>query len=313
MRVLAARVGVLTVLVLVAGGCIREAAKGTADSASTDATAVADTTTVDDATTVTDTTTATDAATATDATAPDIASDCGNGVCGAGENKLNCLADCYCGNGTCEAGETRGNCADDCGCGNLVCDGPETKLSCPGDCCADVKCGDCTCDSLCGETIANCPKDCHVCGDGIVSQGELDCGCKEDACRCIGSSGVLGAGCGDGCCMGYQCDETSGNCPGDCQTGCGNHVCDAGETPYTCSEDCAFKACSNGTCEAPPTRTPTHCPSDCGSSCGNCVCEPNEGAISPVRPTAACAATACCSNCPQFKREPETCPADCPP
>jgi len=42
--------------------------------------------------------------------------DCGNGICDAGEDSSNCPADCYCGNGTCDVDEDPTTCPADCPC-----------------------------------------------------------------------------------------------------------------------------------------------------------------------------------------------------
>ncbi len=197
---------------------------------------------------------------------------CGDGTCGVGENKVNCAKDCYCGNGVCEAGET--------------------EITCQADCCGAATCGDCKCDAACGETLGNCPKDCHSCGDGIVSPGEIDCGCTLDACRCP----TGGSGCGDGCCMGSICKEDPASCPQDCGTGCGNNICDPGETPVTCSEDCDRQSCGNGLCEGDDGETPESCASDCAAVCGNCICEAGETWLSCPPDCGFCGDNVC-SNC----------------
>ncbi len=116
-----------------------------------------------------------------------ICANCGNGVCGPGENKCNCPQDCsyvppapvaYCGDRSCNNGETCSSCPLDCGscqpinyCGDRSCNNGETCSSCPGDC------GSCqqrtlpviiyTCEQKGGEC-------CNNGGTGIVS-GAADC------------------------------------------------------------------------------------------------------------------------------------------
>ncbi len=257
--------------------CIKENNEGQADSKPGDAASETSdksttTATTDTATAEPDSATATDTAITSETTATETTNGCGNGTCDDGETRLLCATDCFCGNGTCDVAETRGNCAEDCGCGNGICDGPESKLNCAADCCAGVECNDCACDTLCGESVTNCPKDCSPEGDGIVSPGEVECGRLLDACTCVIGGLYKGAGCGDGCCIGYLCGETPGNCAQDCGSGCGNTTCDPGETPYTCEQDCVPQACGNGTCEGPGENVDT-CPADCGNSCGNCECD----------------------------------------
>lgn len=60
---------------------------------------------------------------------------------------------------------------------------------------------------------------------------------------------------------------------------CGNGVCDQGETPETCPQDCKQPpqpVCGNGKCES--GETPQNCPQDCksGPVCGNGKCESGE-------------------------------------
>lgn len=66
---------------------------------------------------------------------------CGDGVCDAGEDEINCAVDCevtsYCGDGNCDADEDEFNCAADCyvvECGDGVCDDIEDPVDCPLDC-----------------------------------------------------------------------------------------------------------------------------------------------------------------------------------
>lgn len=76
----------------------------------------------------------------------------------------------------------------------------------------------------------------------------------------------------DGRCTG---EETENNCPEDCEDPCGNNVCDVGETPQSCAEDC--NPCGNGVCDA--GETPQTCASDCVAppACNNNgVCEATE-------------------------------------
>lgn len=67
-----------------------------------------------------------------------------------------------------------------------ACDTTQTAAACG-------KCGDGFCAAQCGETAANCPKDC-----GVVEAVLLACG-----------------KCGDGTCT-PQCGESSTSCPKDC-------------------------------------------------------------------------------------------------
>lgn len=97
---------------------------------------------------------------------------CGDGTCGAGENCVDCEADCgpcpsVCGDGTCEGTETCSTCPADCGacqevCGNGTCGAGETCGNCEVDCgkCGS-NCGNGTCSD--GETCSTCPADCGAC------------------------------------------------------------------------------------------------------------------------------------------------------
>ena len=63
---------------------------------------------------------------------------CGNGVCEAGENALTCANDCpqSCGDGVCSGTENASTCAADCPqlCGDALCTGSETAYTCANDC-----------------------------------------------------------------------------------------------------------------------------------------------------------------------------------
>ena len=154
------------------------------------------------------------------------------------------------------------------------CDGQTDEETC--------NCGDGICDGGCGETLQLCPCDCATCGDGVCSPcGESPTTCGIDCCAVPGfdpgdPDAVGGAGCGDGYCFGYECGEDPQTCPNDCGTACGDGVCEAGENPFNCDQDCLTKVCGNGVCEG-PDGGPELCPQDCGAFCGNCECEPDRG------------------------------------
>jgi len=83
--------------------------------------------------------------------------------------------------------------------------------------------------------------------------------------------------CGDGICNGGETPET---CPDDCgqPAYCGDGECNGGETSATCPEDCGEVAsiCGDGVCDA--DETPETCPKDCavGPSCGDGRCNGDE-------------------------------------
>ena len=65
--------------------------------------------------------------------------------------------------------------------------------------------------------------------------------------------------CGDGMC---DVGENPENCPQDCDAVCGNNECEPGEDPMICPQDCAAQtACGNGVCEA--RESIDSCPADC--------------------------------------------------
>ncbi len=56
---------------------------------------------------------------------------------------------------------------------------------------------------------------------------------------------------------------------------CGNNICDSGETPVTCAEDCDSGTCGNNLCEL--TEDSSSCPEDCSENhCGNGTCGDKE-------------------------------------
>ncbi|MBM4397749.1 MAG: hypothetical protein FJ087_18930 [Deltaproteobacteria bacterium] len=139
----------------------------------------------------------------------------------------------------------------------------ESAANCPADCCM---CGDGVCDSAaCGETFETCCADCSGCGNGECAPCETPATCPEDCC----------GSCGDGKCIGFACKEPEW-CPKDCGTACGNKTCDQGEDPLACPEDCAWKVCGDGVCSPEDYAQHDRCPQDCGEGCGNGKCEKGE-------------------------------------
>ena len=86
--------------------------------------------------------------------------------------------------------------------------------------------------------------------------------------------------CGDLLC---QTGETPNTCIQDCPPDCGDGKCNGGETAASCSEDCG--ACGDGVCAG--AETIANCPQDCKPVCGDNKCNGNETL--------------------------QSCPADCPP
>ena len=227
-------------------------------------------------------------------------------VCDDG-NACNGIETCDPATGTCLAGEPL--VCDD----NDACNGLETCDPATGTCLAGTavdcsnrfsSCGSAkVCDSVSGvcvddpatngqdgvcdvlETCETCPGDCTippppvVCGNGICEQGE-DCNnCASDCAGITGGnpnqrfccSGGTPSGCQDSRCNsgGKVCSSTSlqqSSC-------CGNGICEGGENPWNCSQDCDIVS------TLPPTSSPTSSAgcssSDCStfsteSQCGTC-------------------------------------------
>jgi len=212
--------------------------------------------------------------------------DCGNGVCDAGENCLSCAVDCIsgtsggfeCGNGVCEDGETCYTCPNDCmsseqmtgGGDKFCCYGGETHprianaVSCHDFRCSTDKV---TCDSEESPLVTYC------CGDGVCSGEETYLNCGIDNCVELCGNGVCDVDEGENadtcatdctCNLDGICDpwETVNSCSLDCT--CGDRVCnyDLGETVANCMTDCACNA--NYVCEA--WEDAKHCPRDCGDT-----------------------------------------------
>ena len=97
-------------------------------------------------------------------------------------------------------------------------------------------------------------------------------------------TGSASSGCGDAVC---DIGETCGNCPADCDEcapGCNDGICGEDESCWTCPEDCG-DCCGDGACAGGSEDCST-CPADCGvceggdppgTGCGNGVCETAAG------------------------------------
>ncbi len=210
-------------------------------------------------------------ATSVDTGKPDSGS-CGDGVCSTLEGPLSCPQDCGsyalgCGNGACEGLEDAQDCPIDC-------EPKATAIysclmkSCKTDtvaCLKDVDChetfnsalrciaicqpGDSGCVDFCIQTMAA-----HPGAEKIAS-------CGMATCKSAAPGGT--GGCGDGLC---QPGESYATCPADCdQNGpiCGDGQCAAAESPTSCPADCkpVSKHCGDTVCGS--SETDVACPVDC--------------------------------------------------
>lgn len=200
---------------------------------------------------------------------------CSNGwnVLCAAKAILECADQCSscntCGNGICESHESCSLCAQDCGaCAGSCCAAHSTAG------CSDAQCQECVCDtytnccvfpwdSTCvsatkGLCAASCTG-CSTCGDGVCVTEEscttcpADCGtCDQYCCGAHAAAGCSNAACEACVCaksgLGFCCSSTWGelcagvaatDCSAECGcSGCGNGVCNANETCYSCPQDC---------------------------------------------------------------------------
>lgn len=161
-------------------------------------------------------------------------------------------------------------------------------------------CGNKKCESINGETMANCEADCGViCGDGYCGLNEAkdcpkDCNLKGYDCSLRRKmSKRKSKKCGDGIC--HPTAESSYNCPKDCGPApkCGDNICQDDE-PCHCPKDCKkyeksmwLSGCGDFYCYTAGGETSFNCAHDCGppkSICGDGNCS------TPLES---------CSNCPQ--------------
>ena len=216
---------------------------------------------------------------------------CGDGQCGAGEDKCSCPADCAggcagcCAGTECKTGDTVSFCGsggepcDECT-GGEVCDGvgcdctSEHHKGCAaGDVywfdscgvqgdkyeeCGAHACADATCQS------ASCP-------DGFCNGTETQCSCAQDCGTCAGccsgttcKTGMAHTQCGKNGVTCQNCTADEESCVNqECKCDCGDGMCCDTETCCTCSSDCG-SCCGNGQCDCGETYQT--CPADCESS-----------------------------------------------
>ncbi|HOI97116.1 MAG TPA: hypothetical protein PLA19_01270 [Candidatus Pacearchaeota archaeon] len=184
-----------------------------------------------------------------------ICANCGNGICGAGENKCNCPADC----------DVKVNCAKEGEIAywntntsniNQCCSGLTAIMDCsPTVACSKSANSICTyCgNSVCGkgENAYNCPADCNDCVIGF--KANECCGCPQKISRSlVGTGGWVAYEKGKD----YSAFPKKENCAGISCSPCG-------EVNAISQNNCAL--CGNGTCET--GETAASCPADCN----NCV------------------------------------------
>jgi sialate O-acetylesterase len=123
------------------------------------------------------------------------------------------------------------------------------------------------------------------CGDSVCGPEEDSCNCADDCGAPPGSEEICNDGLDDDCDSDIDCDDADCLDVPACPF-CGNGVCDPGEDPCSCSDDCGappasetdcsdgldddcdgFTDCADDNCSADPS-----CPADCG----NDICEPPE-------------------------------------
>jgi hypothetical protein len=92
---------------------------------------------------------------------------------------------------------------------------------------------------------------------------------------------------------------------------CGNGICEKGENPFLCPEDCKKFICGNNICEpGEDLNGSTPCVKDCGTACGNCICEGGESFDTCPVDCGYCG-DGYCSPCVSLKETETTCNKDC--
>jgi hypothetical protein len=174
-----------------------------------------------------------------------------------------CGADEECAGGVCQPSACNGN---------GVCDNAESCATCPSDCpySTGASCGNGICEIGNGEDCLSCGTDCNgrqsgrpghrfCCGDGA---GQNPVGCDDNRCTASG----------------FECTEEPVG-----QSCCGDGACTGGESPASCSADCAsaVPSCGDGQCSG--SETSCSCSTDCGpgdaaeSDCGDGADEDCDG------------------------------------
>jgi formylglycine-generating enzyme required for sulfatase activity len=212
---------------------------------------------------------------------------CGDGTCDAGENPINCPADCpaVCGDGLCSSGEDAQNCPADCAecienadcddgqfCnGAESCTGGECQAGTPVDCDDGVGCTIDTCNEA-ADACDNTPDD-SACDNGLFCDGAETC---DPVLDCLTGADPCG---------GTACDEGTNTCePSVCDN---DGACESGEDCTNCPNDCisgtsSGAVCGNAICEAGDGEDCVSCPSDCngvqnGRPSGRFCCGDGDG------------------------------------
>ncbi|MFH1588862.1 MAG: carboxypeptidase-like regulatory domain-containing protein [Candidatus Diapherotrites archaeon] len=133
--------------------------------------------------------------------------------------------------------------------------------------------GELACTEFCQFDVSNCysASGGFTCGDGVCEAGETLAGCRWD---CDPAYNSTGSTCSFFDLVGCLAEPESASCT-VCQ-GCGNGVCDSGETASNCAWDCL----GNGYDETCAFKEVAGFYADCGGHCGNGTCDSGENATS---------------------------------
>ena len=147
--------------------------------------------------------------------------------------------------------------------------------------------------------------------DGADSACDDGNPCTTDACQGGVCQHLPAPVCGDGLCN-TVCGESLKTCAVDCHK-CNDGVCDPGEGPASCPQDCCG-FCGDGKCVGyqcgeDKKDGPSFCPLDCGTACGNGKCDKGEN---PGNCAADCQVQVCGNHvCEPGDGGPTACPEDC--